>query len=137
MLAQLLGPRRVLERGAQGLPAGGCGPVAGYPSTEDAPRGKLQPIAARILMNVLRVAWWVRLHWLRAVGYLAIKITTWASTCGRPLHRLLGYMKKEPAACGCSGGPPTHSVPYDHICVCGMLMLLVVWVVCDPCAGFI
>ena len=56
-------------------------------------RGRLGPVAARILMKVLWVARFARLDLLRVVGFLATKITKWTSKCDRQLYRLIGYMK--------------------------------------------
>ena len=59
----------------------------------DGDRGKLGPVAARILMNILWEPRFARLDLLRVVGFLATKITKWTSKCDRPLYRLIGYMK--------------------------------------------
>ena len=56
-------------------------------------RGRLGPVAARILMKVLWVARFARLDLLRAVGFLATEITKWTSKCDRQLYRRIGYMK--------------------------------------------
>eukprot|EP00969_Alexandrium_andersonii_P017833 780214-Alexandrium_andersonii.AAC.1 len=44
-------------------------------------------------MKVLRVARVARFDLLRAIGFLATKITKWTSKCDRQLYRLVGYMK--------------------------------------------
>ena len=54
--------------------------------------GRLQPIAAKILMKVLYGARAARLDLLRAIGHLACFITRWTSECDRKLHRLMCYV---------------------------------------------
>ena len=54
--------------------------------------GRLQPIAAKILMKMLYGARAARLDLLRAIGHLACFITRWTSECDRKLHRLMCYV---------------------------------------------
>ena len=58
----------------------------------DAPRGQLQPIAARVLMKVLYGARVTRYDLLRAVNGLATEIAKWIPRCDMRLHRLMGYI---------------------------------------------
>ena len=58
----------------------------------DAARGRLQPIAARVLMKVLYGARMARYDLLRAVNGLATEITQWTPRCDMRLHRLMGYI---------------------------------------------
>eukprot|EP00969_Alexandrium_andersonii_P003130 134824-Alexandrium_andersonii.AAC.1 len=44
-------------------------------------------------MEILWVARVARFDLLRAVGFLAAKITKWSTKCDRQLCRLVGYMK--------------------------------------------
>ena len=55
-------------------------------------RGKLQPIAARVLMKILYGARLARFDLLRAVCYLATFITKWDASCDKKLHRLMCYI---------------------------------------------
>ena len=54
--------------------------------------GKLQSIAASILMKVLYGARMVRFDLLKAVNYLASRITKWSPECDRRLRRLMCYI---------------------------------------------
>ena len=54
--------------------------------------GRLQPIAAKVLMTVLYVARCARLDLLRPICHLACHITRWSSECDRKLHRLMCYI---------------------------------------------
>ena len=54
--------------------------------------GRVQPIAARVLMNILYASRAARLDLLRAIGHLATFITRWTSECDRKLHRLVCYL---------------------------------------------
>eukprot|EP00969_Alexandrium_andersonii_P265547 11735056-Alexandrium_andersonii.AAC.1 len=54
-------------------------------------------------MKVLWVARVARFDLLRAVGFLATKITKWTSKCDRQLYRLIGYMKHGQIAHGWLG----------------------------------
>ena len=60
---------------------------------DDAPKGKLQPIASRILMKVLYGARMARPDLLKAVGRLATKVTKWTPTQDLELHRLMCYIE--------------------------------------------
>jgi len=54
--------------------------------------GRLQPIAAKILMTVLYTARCARLDLLRPICHLACHITRWSTECDRKLHRLMCYI---------------------------------------------
>ena len=54
--------------------------------------GRLQPIAAKVLMKILYGARMARFDLLRAVCHLACHITRWSSDCDRRLHRLICYI---------------------------------------------
>ena len=56
-------------------------------------KGRLQPIAAKVLMKILYAARLCRFDLLRAVCHLATFVTKWTSECDRKLHRLIGYIK--------------------------------------------
>ena len=55
-------------------------------------RGRLAPVAARILTNILYSARNARPDILKAVSYLACFFTCWTSMCDRRLHRLICYI---------------------------------------------
>ena len=55
-------------------------------------RGRLSPVAARILMKILYGARGARLDLLRAVSHLACYFTKWTPECDRKLHRLVCYI---------------------------------------------
>ena len=57
--------------------------------SENLVRGRLAPVAARILMKILYGARTARLDLLRAVSHLACYFTRWTSECDRKLHRLV------------------------------------------------
>ena len=65
----------------------------GSETDEGEARGRLAPIAAKILMKILYGARSARLDLLRAVSHLACYFTKWTSRCDRQLYRLVGYMK--------------------------------------------
>ena len=56
-------------------------------------RGKLQPIAAKILMKILYAARLCRFDLLRSVCSLACDVTRWTETSDKRLHRLMCYIK--------------------------------------------
>ena len=56
------------------------------------PAGKLQPIAARVLMKILYGARMARYDLLRAVAGLARCVTRWTEQCDKDLHRLVCYI---------------------------------------------
>ena len=58
----------------------------------DATRGRLQPIAARVLMKVLHGARVARYDLLRAVNGLAMEITKWTPRCDLRLHCFMSYV---------------------------------------------
>ena len=55
--------------------------------------GRLQPIAARILMKLLYGARMARYDLLRAIADLATCVTKWTEQCDRDLHHLMLYVK--------------------------------------------
>merc|ERR1712051_583389 len=59
------------------------------PATE---KGKLSPVASRILMKVLWAARLARFDLLRAVCHLSQFVTEWTVECDRKLQRLIGYI---------------------------------------------
>ena len=67
-------------------------PAIEPPGGIDATRGRLQPIAARVLMKVLYGARMARYDLLRAVNGLATEITKWTPRCDLRLHRLMSYV---------------------------------------------
>ena len=54
--------------------------------------GRLQPIAAKVLMKILYAARLCRFDLLRAVCHLATFVTKWTSECDHKLHRLACYV---------------------------------------------
>ena len=62
------------------------------PKASHGKEGRLQPIAAKILMTVLYAARDARLDLLRPICHLACYITRWTSDCDRKLHRLMCYI---------------------------------------------
>ena len=58
----------------------------------DPEQGALQPDAARVLMKILYAARVERYDLLRAVSFLASRITTWTRECDALLHRLISYI---------------------------------------------
>ena len=61
--------------------------------SENLVRGRLAPVAARILMKILYGARTARLDLLRVVSHLACYLTRWTSECDRKLHRLVCYIQ--------------------------------------------
>jgi len=57
-----------------------------------APNGELAPHASKILMKILYAARMARYDLLRAVCFLATRITKWTKACDQLLHRLVGYI---------------------------------------------
>ncbi|WP_288993063.1 polyprotein of Ty1/Copia retrotransposon, partial [uncultured Marinobacter sp.] len=55
-------------------------------------RGKLQSIAARVLMKLLYCARMARFDLLRPVCHLACHVSKWTSECDKRLHRLICYV---------------------------------------------
>ena len=56
-------------------------------------KGKLAPIASRVLMKLLFAARMARFDLLRAVQGLASRVTKWSSDCDKALHRLMCYVQ--------------------------------------------
>ena len=56
--------------------------------------GALQPIAAKVLMEILYAARMARFDLLRAVCQLACCITKWTEECDHRLHRLACYIHR-------------------------------------------
>ena len=65
---------------------------AAPPGSVDEVRGRLQPIAARVLMKVLYGARMARYDLIRAVNGLATEVTKWTPRCDARLHRLMCYI---------------------------------------------
>ena len=61
--------------------------------TEAEHKGKLAPIASRVLMKLLFAARMARYDLLRAVQGLASRVTKWSSDCDKALHRLMCYIE--------------------------------------------
>ena len=61
--------------------------------TEAEHKGKLAPIASRVLMKLLFAARMARYDLLRAVQGLASRVTKWSSDCDKALHRLMCYVE--------------------------------------------
>ena len=59
---------------------------------EEKDRGRLAPVAARIVMKILYGARFVRMDMLRIIGLLACSFTRWTSDCDKRLHRLVSYI---------------------------------------------
>ena len=70
------------------VPAQSCKENGGTPPPSP-DEGRLQPIAAKVLMKILCAARLCRFDLLRAVCHLAIFVTKWTSECDRELHRLV------------------------------------------------
>ena len=60
--------------------------------TEAESKGKLAPIASRVLMKLLFAARMARYDLPRAVQGLASRVTKWSSDCDKALHRLMCYV---------------------------------------------
>ena len=58
----------------------------------DSKEGLLQPIACKVLMEILYAARLARFDLLRPIAALASEITTWDVVCDRMLHRLVCYI---------------------------------------------
>ena len=58
---------------------------------QDVDEGALASVACSLLMKVLWVARLARPDLLRAVNYLATKVSKWTSKCDSIMHRLMGY----------------------------------------------
>ena len=65
-------------------------PGTTVPTSED--RGELASIAASVLMQLLFAARMARPDLLKAINYLARRITLWTKLCDRLLHRLMCYI---------------------------------------------
>jgi hypothetical protein len=70
-------------------------------------KGRLQPIAASILMMILYVARLARYDLLQAVCRLACRVSKLDDDCDRRLYRLICYINF-PCAFACSGVLATH-----------------------------
>ena len=55
--------------------------------TEVESKGKLAPIASRVLMQLLFAARMARFHLLRAVQGFASRVAKWSTDCDEALHR--------------------------------------------------
>ena len=56
-------------------------------------KGKLSPIASRVLMKLLFAARMARFDLLRVVQGLAARVTKWSVDCDKALHRLMCYVQ--------------------------------------------
>ena len=68
------------------------GPMPSNQNKNNADRGILQPLAAKVLMKILYGARMARLDMLRAVCNLACFVTRWTTDCDAKLHRLVHYI---------------------------------------------
>ena len=66
--------------------------IARPTDAEAEPKGKLAPIASRVLMKLLLAARMARYDLLRAVQGLASRVTKWSADCDKALHRLMCYV---------------------------------------------
>jgi len=83
------------KKSQRATPAAGGGSLASnaVPPLADAEdRGRLAPVAAKILMRILYGACNARPDILKAVTHLACFFTKWTSLCDRRLHRLVCYI---------------------------------------------
>ena len=76
--------------------------------TEAECKGKLAPIASRVLMKLLFAARMARFDLLRAVQGLASTVTKWSIDCDKALHRLVCCVNVPQQAAKCA---LEHSVP--------------------------
>ena len=59
---------------------------------EEEPKGRLQTIAAKVLMKILFAARMARYDLLRATQSLASRVSKWSTECDSALHRLVSYI---------------------------------------------
>ena len=59
---------------------------------ESEPKGRLQPIASKVLMKILFAARMARFDLLRATQSLASRVTKWSTECDVALHRLVAFV---------------------------------------------
>ena len=59
---------------------------------EEEPKGRLQTIAAKVLMKILFAARMARYDLLRATQSLASRVSKWSTECDGALHRLVSYI---------------------------------------------
>ena len=88
-------PRKSAVRGAtSGKDASEVSAVRGATPQQSREQslGALQPIAAKVLMEILYAARMARFDLLRAVCHLACFITKWTPDCDRRLHRLVPHI---------------------------------------------
>ena len=78
--------------------------------------GKLQPLAASVLMKIMYAARMARFDLLRAVSRLACYITKWDVKCDKALHRLICYIHSsyDYRQCGWVGDPLTVVSPHVY-----------------------
>ena len=78
--------------------------------------GKLQPLAASVLMKVMYAARTARFDLLRAVSRLACFITKWDTKCDKALHRLMCYIHSSYGhrQCGWVGDVLTDVSPHVY-----------------------
>ena len=65
--------------------------VARPVASEEEPKGRLQTIAAKVLMKFLFAARMARYDLLRATQSLASRVSKWSTECDSALHRLVSY----------------------------------------------
>jgi hypothetical protein len=84
------------------------------PQTVAEDKGKLAPVAARILMKILYGARNARPDILKAVTHLACFFTKWSTLCDRRLHRLVCYIHStyKYRLLGWIGDQPSARQPY-------------------------
>ena len=80
------------KRKKQSCPGSQLGEPGGHQPQHHADRGRLQPIASRVLIKILWAARLARFDLLRALSHLATFVTKRTSECDRKLHRLVGYI---------------------------------------------
>ena len=66
--------------------------IARPTDAEAEPKGKLAPIASRVLMKLLFAARMARFDLPRAVQGLASRVTKWSADCDKALRRLMCYV---------------------------------------------
>ena len=91
---EVRGRARVKKKAKQKIPASSWGDVDPVDESAQAEiaGGRLQPIAAKVLMNILYAARMARFDLLKAVCHLACHITRWTSQCDRRIHRIICYI---------------------------------------------
>ena len=60
--------------------------------SEEEPKGRLQPVAAKVFMKILFAARMARYDLLRATQSIASRVSKWSTECDNALHRLVSYI---------------------------------------------